>query len=1138
MATSETFQTEASFPPKQTPPPRKSRLRRVAVTLGVMALALGMILLFAPAIAARTGLKDTIVGMAAGSIDGKLEVGSLDLGWLAPVELRDVKLTDPDGQVVATIPLIRTEKTLWALAHAGGDYGTVTVEKPVIHVVIAGDSSNLERVLAPVLNARQKPKSATRAGVKVEVTGGEARLSHAQYSGESKFTDLTATVTVPRDAAQPITATGQFTAADTPGGAAFDVSVGEKVAATVRAHEMPLGSFAALMRRFGRGTEATGQLSGDVGATYESGATAIKGSATVNDLSAAGPWSDGHRLEVKQVAASADEVRLGHGTLSLEKASLTSDVGRVKATAKIGLAAPIENLFTTPGLDVDMNLDVAKLANAVPKLLRLKPGTSLTDGYLAASVESHSKDGRVVWTGKLNTTALRGTRDNKPIGWEKPMLVSAEGHLRESDQLPVFERLTWQADFIGLNAAGSVEHFAANANVDFDRLGQRLAEFIDLGGSSLGGRGVLAIECNPGPDGTFQLGASMRATNFRYTDVKGHQVHEPELTATLSATGKYAPQQPLRLDAAALNVAASADKLTAELAAPIPNLKTASGGKARLALDGELAHWYARAAEFVPSLVNYKLAGRGPVRATLALTPSRYELADGKAELTQFHFDGAGVTLDEPTLKLQTGMTYDRMTGAMALTDVLVHGPTALVTTPRADLTFSPTAVKTNAKVTADVGRVLMAFKLDPSPVNGLAIGTVKLEPQNGPLVFDADFRVTEFKYGNPADPTWAEPWVTVKAVGFYDGAKSELDLRAVELAREGLSVKGDAKLDDLKGAMRLDSKGVLSYDLARLQPQLKHLLGETASATGSDSRPFSVVGPLSNLDALSAQAGLSWDQLRAYGFTVDAGQLTATARGGDLRFTPIDARFGGGQLHLEPKIDLTSPGTVMTLKPGKLIEKTKLTPEVCASAIGYALPAFANAADATGEISFDLGDNRIPLAKPESGSGRGVLTVHSAEVSAGPMVEQILNTLGVEKTTMKLSGEQQVPVAFQDGRVYHDQFKIMVGKTEVVSSGSVGIDKTVNLTLEMPVPPKLVNAALAKNPLIRDSLSKQKIKVPVGGTLAKPVVDEGAMARAVEGLVRGVARDLVRDNAGKVEDKVRDKLRGELDKLLPFGRK
>jgi hypothetical protein len=99
-------------------------------------------------------------------------------------------------------------------------------------------------------------------------------------------------------------------------------------------------------------------------------------------------------------------------------------------------------------------------------------------------------------------------------------------------------------------------------------------------------------------------------------------------------------------------------------------------------------------------------------------------------------------------------------------------------------------------------------------------------------------------------------------------------------------------------------------------------------------------------------------------------------------------------------------------------------------------------------------------------------------------------------------------------GRVYHRGAGIMVGKTSIRTSGSVGFDETLDLVAEMPIPERW----LGRN-VLGTALANQTIKVPIRGTLSKPTVDFKALDR--------MKADLLRDAAGNV---IRDEL---LDRLI-----
>ena len=76
-------------------------------------------------------------------------------------------------------------------------------------------------------------------------------------------------------------------------------------------------------------------------------------------------------------------------------------------------------------------------------------------------------------------------------------------------------------------------------------------------------------------------------------------------------------------------------------------------------------------------------------------------------------------------------------------------------------------------------------------------------------------------------------------------------------------------------------------------------------------------------------------------------------------------------------------------------------------------------------------------------------------------------------------------------GRVYHQGLELIFPEFTVRTHGSVGLDQTMNLMAEMPVPPKW----LANTPRLAESFRNQTISVPIAGTLSQPRLDQKAMA-------------------------------------------
>jgi translocation and assembly module TamB len=338
---------------------------------------------------------------------------------------------------------------------------------------------------------------------------------------------------------------------------------------------------------------------------------------------------------------------------------------------------------------------------------------------------------------------------------------------------------------------------------------------------------------------------------------------------------------------------------------------------------------------------------------------------------------------------------------------------------------------------------------------------------------------------------------------------------------------------------MDVDVSGTLGYDLARLQPLLRQYLGPTASASGKDSKPFRAKGPVfgkSGFDAtnLTATAGLSWASLKAYGFDVGNGELTATADRGTVTTTPITAAFGGGTARAEPTVRLT-PGTFdVSVKPGRIVDKAKLSPAVCADALGFALPAVANAAQAEGSVSFDVADNRFPFSDPSAGTLKGTLTIHEGSITPSPAISKVLEFFDMKAPRMQLAKDSQVPVELKDGWVTHRDMILTVGNTTLRTSGRVHVNGTMDLTVTLPVGTTVAEKFLPNQPLLRAAFAKQSVGVKVKGTLTKPELDADGMRQQLTAMATNAMTDVVKDAVKeKGQGLLDDALKGGLDKLL-----
>lgn len=1127
-------------------PVRKKRRRLRWVLIGLFVLLL-VGLWLAPGVLAKTGYKDQFVAELTGDVNGTVTVGEVSLNWLHPVTAFDLSVTDTSGNTVLSAKKVSTSKTLLSLLLDRSDLGTLRVEQPRAEVAFAGGSTNVQQAFAKYLEPKADAKP-SRPAVSVELVDGTVRLTDTR--GATELTGVNGTVGLPAGD-QPIT----FTLTATAGGpVSAEGQVGSNNKVSLDAEGFDLSSLAPAVRHFAPDVAAGGKLRSKLVATWspkERGLPAftLDGDVTLSDVSLSAPPLGDKPVRL----ASADmpvSATFDGQTLKVSKLNVTCDVGTVGFAGEYDTSATPEALLNQTGLTFAADIDLAKLGGVAPGLLRLKPGTELTRGRVTANVTSTKGDRGVTWGGSVLASSIEGKRDGKTLTWDQPLSVTFAGRVRP-DGLPAFDKLVVQSDFIGAQARGEPEEFDAIANIDLDKLSRHLEELLDLNGLKMQGfANNLLVQVRPTAGGGFTLTAGGTVTNLVVRDSSGVLVSDPKLVLDAKADGDIKGGT-VRIASGTASVTAGTDTCSLTLLEPVTDVKQFQTGRASVALTGDLNRWRGRVGRLVSWPNDWAIGGTA-TEATGVVSLGKVITAEQvKVSVTDGHFRGVGLAIDEPTLRVHTVepdgiITFDPKSGAVTFTRTSVACQTISGAVAKLDFTANAKGeygMTGKANVVARLDRVQTTLQLQSAKdlsdqFRGTATGPVEVvAPTFDRMAFTVDLAVDKFEFGPPAKPTWAEPWAKVKGGVAYQFSNDTLTLTNAVVERDGLTLSGTGAIAKVTTEAVLDVSGTLGYDLAKVEPVLKRYLGKTAAASGKDTKPFKATGgvlagkPVTvEPSKLSGNAGLSWTSLRAYGFDVGSGELTATADRGRVTATPVRATFGGGTVTAEPTLKMSPGAYDLSFKPGKVVDKAKLTPAVCAEALGYALPAIANAAQADGVVSFDLGDNSFPLTDPAAGSFKGTLTIHEGAVSPGPVVTEVLNVLGVGTPTVQLAKGSAVPVELKNGRVTHSNFGLVVGGTTVSTSGSVGTDGTLDLTVSVPIGMTLAEKVIPNQPTAQKAIARQLLAIKVKGTLTKPQLDLDGMQKQVQAAVTGAAKDVVKDKSQELLD---DAVKKGLDKLF-----
>lgn len=1120
-------------------------------------LVLAISVWFAPTIIAKTPLRNYFARKALAELRGSVQIGSASLGWFSPLRLREITLTDETGHTIATIGEITSTKTLVELLRNSSELGSVTVNQPVITVFCYNGSTNIEQALAYYLSDEGSRQPTPRSALSIHFHNGQLTLTDASEGRSQQIADLKGELNIPANRAEPITvhlqaATGQLDA---------KAVIGESHELQLQTHDFPLAIATPVLTRCGAPVHLGGWFTCDLKFQHTQEHFAVAGHCALRQLTYCGPELLGDTLQLESAQLPLD-IEVTNRSLRMRQFDLTCDVGTFSASGTVDYDELLTNLFSQPGIAVSARVELAALAAQLPRLLHIKDGTELRGGQLDIKLTSHSDTHGVIWDGILHTSALEAVQAGQRFRWDDPLHLEFTSRFTRG-QLPQFDKLICTADFIALNVRTTPETIQAAAHIYLHRLAQRLDQFADWGDRQLDGEALAELTARRTNDERFTASGRVQLKNLVLTWAESKGWKEPALHLQWVAQGRWAGNGPIQLDEGTLTLRADTDELRVTLLKPIDDLLGLTEGTVDLDLKGDLTRWKSRIAAFVtipPYVISGSIAARGQAR----LTEDRVNIDELTLKLRKFHFRGAGLTIHEPSLDATTNMTLTTLRdtdNTVTFRQLKLESATLTVEDGTLQINRSrqgAVTVRGSGQCVAELNRLghIVGLSTDPhgrDAFHGRAEGPVSFHSAGDLTSFRGTLEVTNFVYGLKNDPLWSETQFTVELDGRYTDSNDSLTFSLAHVNRPGWVVNAKGTISQVTTIQELSFSGTVRYDWSQLSPAIRDWLGGQFTATGTGSRAFRVNGPVGSNTAvgialtpqpgrpmvlkapeaatpppppgllanLSGEAAIGWNRISVYGFDVGSADLEAKMTRGVVVITPLRASFGGGSVTLSPTLKLdTAPGELCFAK-GRIVERAKLTPQATAGALGYALPAIANATQAEGEISATLGDNCIPLDDFTQTNLQGTLVIHRAVVGAGPVVSAIAQLLGANNTSMTLVNETTVPVQIAHGRIHHQNFTFRIGGTTLKTSGSVGFDNTLDLIVDVPLPKDW--PALRNNPLLQNAISGKVVPVPVGGTLAQPQIDR----RAFEQAVMNLARESVKD-AG------RELLERELNKLFP----
>jgi translocation and assembly module TamB len=1133
-------------------PQKTPRHRRWTWRLGLFLIVMAVLAWFLPAIVVNTPMLGWIVRKASGGLKCSISIQSVSLGWLSPITVKGIAIRDEQNHVMFEVEKISSDKSLLAILRNYTQLGQFRVEKPAVTLVLREGGSNVEDLLANFKSETPENKSPANVAIDLAIADGTVTIIDQSTKQSWRIDKVNADFNMPAETAQAITlkATAEIADARQPGKLAADVSIKSSPDdkskdcgdITVQSESLPLAVAQSFVARYLPHAKLDGRLNCNVHANWGGdkapGKTIVRADVQTDGFAFAAEMLGTDCLQMKQLSA-AGQISISDARLDVEKTEIECDLGNFTITGSMNLneqgkesrlVSLLHQQFQAEG-----SLDLARLAAMLPNTLHIRKEIQITSGRVQLALSSRRQAGAdgqngAVLHGQIAAGNLVATENGRQFAWPNPITLVLDAH--DAAQGPVVDSLQCESDFLKIHAAGTPDNMAASLSLNLKELGDQLGKFIDLDNVQLAGDGFGNVNWKRDPQQQFTADAELQLHNLQVVLPDKQPWREENLLLYCSAKGKTDAAADTRLDTAAVNVQAGDDRLTAQLLQPVADLKQGGIWPVRVLMQGQLRNWTARAASFLP-LSNWRVAGTADLDVQATASKDGVNIGQAKIHATQFALASPYINMQEPELELTAAGSWNQRQyrlqlspAALATTSLAVQADNFIMAMPQ----NGPFEISGTVKYQGDLGRLSQWFVDRAKPqtwaMGGQFVGNLQFKQAANLVKIEAAADVNNLAVADSTGGKFQEPLIRLSARGDYENKTGTIRLEQAQIAssfvaaavagryaQSGLEKDTD-KRDSSPSSPQADFTGQINYDLDRLCGLLRPYLGPNVRIAGRGASGASWRGPLT-LAAGSANAGLKWDSADVYGFQVGPGEIKPMLADGVLRIEPAELAVSQGKVYLAPKIRLAPQPMELTVPPGPLVRQVQINPRMCAFFLKFIAPVLADVTSAQGTFSIDMEGCRIPLSDPAKGEFSGRFIIHSIEIGPGPLIRELAVLMGRE-TPAKLRREGVVPFQMANGRIYHKDLELIFPDFTIRTYGSVGLDQTLAIMTEMPVPPKW----LENNPLA-SSLKNQTIRIPIAGTLQKPQLDRAAMEQLSQQFIKNAAKNMLEEGLNKGLDQL-----------------
>jgi hypothetical protein len=1150
----------------------------------------------------------------------QIDIGPLRGGWMESFGVQGIRLMDDRGSELVKVGSVDTELTLFSLIANYRQLGTITLRDVSVALDVHPGTTSLEEAIKPLLQSsgKQEPGS-TQSGVTefkgririaeavvlardtVDQTAWSLRVSEADIpipTAEQPIPPMTLVGELKQTSALPgqQAATGQFTLRTepiAPGMTSLAAANLPSLRMTVSTQGLPLEWMSLVKRRLPdlpiEQLDGEATVLADVEYTGPQALTAFIKTAQLDRLRILAPGLVGQRgAGIQQIKLSGD-VSLFQNRISTNSTKLECDFGTMVSKANIAIPTKMP-AWNSPWIedsefDIQGVIDLPRLIAVAPDLIKTQDQVTLMQGNATLSL-SQSRPVSTPMAMAAPTIAsssyqiklgnLQANVQGKQIVWDQAMSAGLDvsGNAQGIPSL----RLFCNSEFCQIEGSGDLLDGRLTAQLDLDKMEQRLSEWFVLPLESLTGSAQAAVAWKLNEGNRLAASGSLRTTSLRIVHAKG-KLEEPAWDGEFSTVAQLDGLTVLQLDRIQASLKSEQESLELQVLEPlaISSGSEVSGSVAGISgrlqqnaspmvlkLTGDMERWQRRGQMFAGVDPGVSVAGKISLDVQGAIDNRHVEVSMVDWIAEPFQLRSGTTALQESRMVGKFQGKFDSGNLANLQVDNLLVRADSFAVQAQDQAAGAAGARKGQAAFRVDPSRMIASIQSEPnvgaSPplsITGDVTGQMDWTIDPNDIKWHLVTQARELRAVQPTIPPrnpnqlvstgtlpnnesilWQEPQAIITVDGSYRFSDGDLQLPQVLMQTEWFAYGGATQVTHQGQTTVVQSQGSVTYDAAKAAERLRPYTGGTLAATGQKSQPLEVTWVSAPghkwTEALSAKSSIGWDSANVVGIDIGGAEIPLVIENGRFA-SKAEFPVSQGVLRWNLDGDLVAEPMVIRQTQQRVIENVAITRQMCQGWLKYVTPLLADVTSVQGNLTLDIDRAEIYPTESFRQTVQGRLHVHGANVGPGPIADQILMLVTQIRNLRKGAGatdqggqptswlqlpEQDIAFAVDRGRVMHRDMKIQAGDVVLTTSGAVGLDGSLELVAGVPILKEWVDKTPALQPL-----AGQMIQIPIRGTVSRPQLDSSGMIQ----LGQQLATSALAGAAQKQIDRGLNKLLGPL---------